>query len=962
MTEQQDIVQERIREARDKGLRELDLSGVPFETGNLSDIPSEVFDLEHLEVLNLSWNEISTLPESIARLQNLNTLNLFNNQLSTLPESIARLQNLNTLNLSDNRLSTLPEVITRLHNLTHLNLTGNQLSTLPEAITRLKNLNTLNLFNNQLSTLPESIARLQNLNSLNLAWNQLTALPSAITRLQNLNSLDLSHNQLTALPSAIAHLQNLNSLDLSYNQLSTLPEDITHLQNLISLDLAYNGLQAIPNAVFGLFSLKVLVLENFDSQLKSKSNQIKEIPRKILQLEHLESLSVYEDMVEVPPPEVVYRGPESIRDYFRQIESEGEDYIYEAKLLIVGEPGAGKTSLSKKIEDPTYVLQPDEDTTRGIDIITWEFDLPDYVAGYDRVAGQDRRFRVNIWDFGGQEIYHSTHQYFLTRRSVYALVADTRKEDTDFYYWLNVVELLSVNSPMLIVKNEKQNRHREINERQLRSRFANLKETLATNLSDNRGLDKVVSELKHYLCSLPHIGTALPRTWVDIRAHLDRDQRDYISLDEYLELCEQNGFRERSRKLQLSGYLHDLGVILHFQEDPVLNNILILKPQWGTEAAYKVLDNERVIRNQGRFDLNDLAQIWDAPEYEGRHNELLQLMINFNLCYEIPGGKGTYIAPQLLGDNQPESDWDERDNLILRYTSPSFMPKGIATRFIVAMHRDIEDQTNVWKSGVVLNRNDTRAEVIEDYGKREVRIRVSGQHKKELMNIVTYRLDEIYDSFGGLEYNLLIPCNCSQCLGSQEPHFYAFENLKRRIVNGQFQVQCEKSFEHVDVRRLIDDVVDSREFSLERGLRISDSEIDSIRESGLNISNVERFYYQQSGSADYMARQQNHVIEANRAKQLPSADNVPNAWINGSFVLFSAIVVLAFVAVLINFMDWYVLPLVISAGAPIFLLVNILLLKYDDRIPDKTFITLTKLVVKQLPGLKKLFKDAAANQ
>ena len=74
-------------------------------------------------------------------------------------------------------------------------------------------------------------------------------------------------------------------------------------------------------------------------------------------------------------------------------------------------------------------------------------------------------FRVNIWDFGGQEIYHATHQFFLTKRSLYVLVADTRKEDTDFYYWLNAVELLSDNSPLLIVKNEKQDRHREINER-----------------------------------------------------------------------------------------------------------------------------------------------------------------------------------------------------------------------------------------------------------------------------------------------------------------------------------------------------------------------------------------------------------------------------------------------------------------------------------------------------------------
>ena len=34
-----------------------------------------------------------------------------------------------------------------------------------------------------------------------------------------------------------------------------------------------------------------------------------------------------------------------------------------------------------------------------------------------------------MWDFGGQEIYHATHQFFLTRRSLYVLVDDTRKDD-----------------------------------------------------------------------------------------------------------------------------------------------------------------------------------------------------------------------------------------------------------------------------------------------------------------------------------------------------------------------------------------------------------------------------------------------------------------------------------------------------------------------------------------------------
>ncbi|MCP4219468.1 MAG: GTPase, partial [bacterium] len=171
---------------------------------------------------------------------------------------------------------------------------------------------------------------------------------------------------------------------------------------------------------------------------------------------------------------------------------------------------------------------------------------------------------------------------------------------------LNVVELLSDNSPLLIVKNEKQDRRREINERQLRGQFTNLKETLPANLATNRGLPEILKHIKHYIAGLPHVGTALPKTWVKVRKKLEEDKRNHIGLDEYLEICEQKGFNRREDKLQLSGYLHDLGVCLHFQEDPVLKKTVILNPEWGTDAVNTVLDNDRVARNPGHFTKKDL--------------------------------------------------------------------------------------------------------------------------------------------------------------------------------------------------------------------------------------------------------------------------------------------------------------------------------------------------------------------
>ncbi|ELS05600.1 small G protein, GTPase SAR1, partial [Xenococcus sp. PCC 7305] len=547
--------------------------------------------------------------------------------------------------------------------------------------------------------------------------------------------------------------------------LSQIPESITKLTNLTQLDLSGNNLTQIPESITKLSNLIIFDLEGNE--------------------------------IEKPPLEIVNQGIKSIRNYFWQLKA-GEDNIYEAKFIIVGEGGAGQTTLANKIINPNYDLNLEEPSTEGIDVIQWKFKLDN-----------DREFTVNIWDFGGQEIYHSTHQFFLTKRSLYAIVIDTRKEDHNLYYWMNVVELLSDNSPILIIKNEKQNRHREIDEAGLRGEFTSLKETLATNLKSNKNLEEILFNIKQYIQKLPHVGNALPKTWVDVRQALEKlksQNNNYISLDKYLNICKNNGFSTYKNALQLSQYLHDLGVCLHFQDDPALKNFVILKPEWGTDAVYKVLDNNRVIRKLGCFSKRDLANIWNETKYQRMHSELLQLMINFKLCYQIPNNKDKYLAPQLLSLKRPDYNWNSEKNVRIRYEY-GFMPKGILTRFIVEMHKNI-DQDNVWRNGVILTDNYAKAEIIENYDKKEIRIRISGNQKREFLAIILNEIDKINNSYEKIKYNKLIDCNCSTCKNSSQPHFYRLQELKERTAYQQEYIGCGKPpFHQVKVLELIDETI-----------------------------------------------------------------------------------------------------------------------------------------------------------
>jgi hypothetical protein len=438
---------------------------------------------------------------------------------------------------------------------------------------------------------------------------------------------------------------------------------------------------------------------------------------------------------------------------------------------------------------------------------------------------------------------------------------------------------------------------------------------------------------------LPHIGTPLPKTWVKVREELEQDTRNYIGLDEYLDICQRNDFTQLKDKLQLSGYLHDLGVCLHFHQDPLLKKILILKPKWGTDAVYKVLDNKTVIRNLGRFTRADLENIWNEPEYVHMQDELLQLMINFKLCYRIPSTSDTYIAPQLLTENQPDYEWDETSNLILRYTY-EFMPKGILTRFMVAMHAWIADQSCVWKSGIVLEKDQAKAEVIEYYGKREIRIRVVGKSKKDLMTIVTYELDKIHQSYKRLKYSKLIPCNCASCKNNQEPYFYSFETL-RRFKNDRKRIQCQQSYDMVDARGLIDDV-------------IGYMPMEERREGEKFVFNapVETVVVQQTERGDNLMTQKNDDNNV----------TAKSAWANGLFYLVSFVVVIAGFGVLAGNVPFYTLALIITAAVLFVPLIGALQLRQDERLSQKAFMDLVKMVIAQLPLIGKMGKKDLLDQ
>lgn len=570
---------------------------------------------------------------------------------------------------------------------------------------------------------------------------------------------------------------------------------LSELKNLISLDLTDNKIRVLPEWII---ELNVEIV--FDDK--------KMIYR---------GINLFGNPFEIPPVSVVKQGKNAIRMFFEGME-QGRDYLYEAKLIFVGEERAGKTTLSKALTDPNFdfeKMKEEIDSTQGIDIGKWNIAPEDF-------DGQNS-FLLNLWDFGGQEIYHSTHQFFLTKRSVYLLVQEARKEmrHEDYYYWLNCIEVLGEESSTIIVLNKCDQPTDRPPIEEYRQRFGFITDYCETSCV--RGKSSTIETLKGKIREilldrdlLTHIGDPLPKSWIDVRKELEQYRlkgKDYISIETYYQICKKLGVNQIQANYLL-GVFHDLGVVLYFGDDLLLEKTVFLNYSFVTDAVYKVLDNDMVKKQLGEFQTENLKVIWNEEKYKDKIPELLEIMKHdrFELCYELV--KGRYMSPQLLPREMPEGNKDyekQFDDPLCYEFKYSFMPKGILPRLIVRLKKYVE-LDKCWRSGMIVNYNKSKAYIRENYFDRKIAIIADGLNKKELLSNIQYNIRDINESFRQLNVEEKVPCICEECRkdwsGKEKvPYYFKRSELDERRSRKKETIECGRSYKDINVEELLGNVV-----------------------------------------------------------------------------------------------------------------------------------------------------------
>ncbi len=436
-------------------------------------------------------------------------LDLSNKNLTEIPPEIAHLTSLQILYLNNNQISEIPEALAHLTSLQYLHLSNNQISEIPEALTQLTSLQSLYLYNNQIREIPEALAQLTSLQHLYLNNNQISEIPEALAQLTSLQSLYLDHNQIREIPEALAQLTSLERLYLGHNQIREIPEALAHLTSLRYLNLNNNQISEIPEALAHLVNLKRLVLKN---------NPITNVPPEIIRQGWGEIISDNGN-------------PQAIFSYLK--DKGKKRPLNELKVLLVGEGDVGKTSLLKRLRHNTF--NSEEPKTPGINIEKWQ--LP-----------QKPDIRLNLWDFGGQKVMQTTHQFFLTKRSLYLLVLDNRKNEQQnrLEYWLKLIETYGGNSPVIIVGNCADEHPPQVKIRTLQKKYPQITKLIATSCKTGVGIEQLVQEIASQIDAIPHIKDLLPNSWFQIKTQLEAMQEsyDFISYEKYQEMCQKAEIKE----------------------------------------------------------------------------------------------------------------------------------------------------------------------------------------------------------------------------------------------------------------------------------------------------------------------------------------------------------------------------------------------------------------------------------
>jgi GTPase SAR1 family protein len=741
--------------------------------------------------------------------------------------ALAELSALRSLYLGDTFIGDEgARVLAQLAGLTELNLWGNGIGDEGAiALSQLTGVTWLDLGANRIGSAgARALAQLTGLTELGLWGNGIGDEGAiALSQLTSVTWLDLTGNGIGDEGAiALSQLSKLTSLDLAGNGIADAGAiALSQLGRLTSLDLGHNRIgDAGARALSQLGGLTSLDL---------RSNNIGEGARALLESAErnpaIRYLNLSKNCVAFLPKGVIEETGDiqAILAAYRRYRDSVNAPLNEAKLLVVGNEAVGKTSLIR------FLVQgkprdPDERKTPGIRTEQIE------TQGWSP-AGTGPR--LNVWDFGGQEILHQTHKFFLTERSIYLLVLEDRREDDrSVVPWLRTIANRGGDSPVLIVINKCDGgrANLRLDETQLLRDWPAVVGVFRTSCNDDPHARETIEALKSRLVALlnehpklKHVRDPICAAWRRVKTEVARlaGEKKVLSRQDFEQLCvagpPSEAVTDLDEQRALLRLLHDLGVVVAHgferRATVIEQSVTLLAPNWLTGAIYKILTSCVVARQGGVFSHAQLPELLDPSEYAGNRGDfVLEMMAKseVGLCFRVPdanSGDERFLVPEALPVSEPYVGQWPKDLLRFR-VAYEFLPPGLLPRFIVQAHQKLAAEGARWRTGVVLQVSECPVLVRANPDRKHIDIEIAGPPamRRSALNIVREDLAHIHALNREAKPKELVPLPDDPNLDVPYEHLRRLEDQKGRDYS--FLPQgCEREYK---VHELLDGVREDR--------------------------------------------------------------------------------------------------------------------------------------------------------
>ena len=505
-----------------------------------------------------------------------------------------------------------------------------------------------------------------------------------------------------------------------------------------------------------------------------------------------------------PLPELVERGTPELAAYLRSLEDAVTQY--EAKVLLVGEGNVGKSSLVAALKGERFI--DGRPTTHGIEISAVSFRHPLL----------DVNMTLRMWDFGGQEVYRVSHQFFFSKRALYLVVWHARQgqEQGEVEGWLRRVRLrVGDEASALIVATHAAERRPDLDYPRLDQLFPGmLVGHFPIDSSNGFGIEELRDAISLNASLLPQMGQQLSPRWIAAREAVLKygTTKPQISYWEFEHICALHGvFGDQTSTL--AKLMHDLGLIIYYDEDEGLKDVVVLNPDWLTRAISYVLDDRATADAGGILDHRRLKTIWQDRDtgYPAQyHRYFLRLMEKFDVSYRLDGEDRSLVA-QLVPHRRPVLPWNFGGTLVAGFRRLALTCElsedapGLISWLTVRHHRDSTGKH--WRHGVFLRHAISAYQseaLLELRDGTTLAVEVRAPSPDMYLNELRASIERlITERWPGLRYRLWVPCSGQAANGQQCPGRFPLDALLKFRADGQGTTGCYECGDQRDISELL---------------------------------------------------------------------------------------------------------------------------------------------------------------